>query len=146
VMQESCQLAISYLMANYEDFNIDKNKFYVYDIHVHVPEGAIPKDGPSAGITITTAILSALTDQKINRYFAMTGEITLLGNVLAIGGLKEKALAAKRMKIRDLILPMENKKDFEKLPKNIRESLNVHYVNNFKELSKIIFIDGDKDA
>lgn len=76
----------------------------------------------------------------------MTGEITLLGNVLAIGGLKEKALAAKRMKIKDLILPMENKKDFEKLPKNIKESLNVHYVNNFKELSKIIFIDGDKDA
>lgn len=146
VMQESCQLAISYLKANYEYFNIDKKKFKDYDIHVHVPEGAIPKDGPSAGITITTAILSALTDQKINRYFAMTGEITLLGNVLAIGGLKEKALAAKRMKIRDLILPIENKKDFEKLPKNIRESLNVHYVNNFKELSKIIFIDGDKDA
>lgn len=146
VMQESCQLAISYLKANYEYFNIDKKKFKDYDIHVHVPEGAIPKDGPSAGITITTAILSALTDRKINRYFAMTGEITLLGNVLAIGGLKEKALAAKRMKIRDLILPMENKKDFEKLPKNIRESLNVHYVNNFKELSKIIFIDGDKDA
>lgn len=146
VMQESCQLAISYLKANYEYFNIDKKKFKYYDIHVHVPEGAIPKDGPSAGITITTAILSALTDQKINRYFAMTGEITLLGNVLAIGGLKEKALAAKRMKIRDLILPMENKKDFEKLPKNIKESLNVHYVNNFKELSKIIFIDGDKDA
>lgn len=146
VMQESCQLAISYLKANYEYFNIDKKKLKDYDIHVHVPEGAIPKDGPSAGITITTAILSALTDQKINRYFAMTGEITLLGNVLAIGGLKEKALAAKRMKIRDLILPMENKKDFEKLPKNIKESLNVHYVNNFKELSKIIFIDGDKDA
>lgn len=146
VMQESCQLAISYLKANYEYFNIDKKKFKDYDIHVHVPEGAIPKDGPSAGITITTAILSALTDQKINRYFAMTGEITLLGNVLAIGGLKEKTLAAKRMKIRDLILPMENKKDFEKLPKNIKESLNVHYVNNFKELSKIIFIDGDKDA
>lgn len=146
VMQESCQLAISYLKANYEYFNIDKKKFKDYDIHVHVPEGSIPKDGPSAGITITTAILSALTDQKINRYFAMTGEITLLGNVLAIGGLKEKALAAKRMKIRDLILPMENKKDFEKLPKNIKESLNVHYVNNFKELSKIIFIDGDKDA
>ena len=146
VMQESCQLAISYLKANYEYFNIDKKKFKDYDIHVHVPEGAIPKDGPSAGITITTAILSALTDQKINRYFAMTGEITLLGNVLAIGGLKEKALAAKRMKIRDLILPMENKKDFEKLPKNIKESLNVHYVNNFKELSKIIFIDGDKNA
>lgn len=146
VMQESCQLAISYLKANYEYFNIDKKKFKDYDIHVHVPEGAIPKDGPSAGITITTAILSALTDQKINRYFAMTGEITLLGNVLAIGGLKEKALAAKRMKIRDLILPMENKKDFEKLPKNIKESLNVHYVKNFKELSKIIFIDGDKDA
>lgn len=146
VMQESCQLAISYLKANYEYFNIDKKKFKDYDIHVHVPEGAIPKDGPSAGITITTAILSALTDQKINRYFAMTGEITLLGNVLAIGGLKEKALAAKRMKIRDLILPMENKKDFEKLPKNIKESLNVHYVNNFKELSKFIFIDGDKDA
>lgn len=146
VMQESCQLAISYLKANYEYFNIDKKKFKDYDIHVHVPEGAIPKDGPSAGITITTAILSALIDQKINRYFAMTGEITLLGNVLAIGGLKEKALAAKRMKIRDLILPMENKKDFEKLPKNIKESLNVHYVNNFKELSKIIFIDGDNDA
>ena len=146
VMQESCQLAISYLKANYEYFNIDKKKFKDYDIHVHVPEGAIPKDGPSAGITITTAILSALTDQKINRYFAMTGEITLLGNVLAIGGLKEKTLAAKRMKIRNLILPMENKKDFEKLPKNIKESLNVHYVNNFKELSKIIFIDGDKDA
>ena len=146
VMQESCQLAISYLKANYEYYNIDKKKFKDFDIHVHVPEGAIPKDGPSAGITITTAILSALTDQKINRYFAMTGEITLLGNVLAIGGLKEKALAAKRMKIKDLILPMENKKDFEKLPKNIKESLNVHYVNNFKELSKIIFIDGDKDA
>ncbi len=146
VMQESCQLAISYLKANYEYFNIDKKKFKDFDIHIHVPEGAIPKDGPSAGITITTAILSALCDKKINRYFAMTGEITLLGNVLAIGGLKEKALAAKRMKIRDLILPMENKKDFEKLPTNIRESLNVHYVNNFKDLSKIIFVDGDKDA
>lgn len=146
VMQESCQLAISYLKANYEYYGIDKNKFKNYDIHVHVPEGAIPKDGPSAGITITTAILSALTDRKINRYFAMTGEITLLGNVLAIGGLKEKALAAKRMKIRELIIPKENKKDFEKLPKNVRESLKVHFVDNFKTVSDIIFIDGDKNA
>lgn len=146
VMQESCQLAISYLKANYEYYGIDKNKFKDYDIHVHVPEGAIPKDGPSAGITITTAILSALTDRKINRYFAMTGEITLLGNVLAIGGLKEKALAAKRMKIRELIIPKENKKDFEKLPKNVRESLKVHFVDNFKTVSDIIFIDGDKNA
>ena len=146
VMQESCQLAISYLKANYEYFKIDTKKFKDYDIHIHVPEGAIPKDGPSAGITITTAILSALTEKKINRYYAMTGEITLLGNVLAIGGLKEKALAAKRMKIRDLIIPMENKKDFEKLPENVRESLKVHYVDNFKDVSDIIFNDGEKNA
>ena len=103
---------------------IDGSLFETTDIHIHVPEGATPKDGPSAGITMATAILSAFTGKPVKKSVAMTGEITLRGKVLPIGGLKEKALAAYRVGIRDVIIPAENQKDLEDIPESIRESIN----------------------
>ena len=105
VMKESAQTAISFIRSNADKYNIDTSIFETSDVHVHVPEGATPKDGPSAGITIATALISAFTGKKVKRDVAMTGEITLRGNVLAIGGLKEKALAAYRLGIRTIVIP-----------------------------------------
>ncbi len=134
VMKESAHAAISYIRAHAEKYGIDVSDFEHKDIHIHIPEGATPKDGPSAGITMATAILSAFTGQPVRRDVAMTGEITLRGKVLPIGGLKEKALAASRIGIHDIIIPEENKKDVEEIPENIRKDLNFICVSNVDEV------------
>lgn len=124
VMKESARAAISYIRANAKKYGIDDYVFEKTDIHIHVPEGATPKDGPSAGITMATAILSAFIEKPVKKSVAMTGEITLRGKVLAIGGLKEKALAAFRQGIKDIIIPKSNVKDVEDIPKEIRKEIN----------------------
>ena len=124
VMKESARAAISYIRSNSESYGLEQKQFETTDIHIHVPEGATPKDGPSAGITMATAILSAFTKKPVKKSVAMTGEITLRGKVLPIGGLKEKALAAYRIGVKDIISPADNKKDLEEIPENIREKLN----------------------
>jgi ATP-dependent Lon protease len=124
VMKESARTAISYIRANSAEYGIESGVFESTDIHIHVPEGATPKDGPSAGITMATAILSAFTHKPVKKSVAMTGEITLRGKVLPIGGLKEKTLAAYRLGIRDIIIPADNKKDLEDIPENVRSNIN----------------------
>ncbi len=126
VMKESCRTALTLVRSRAERYGIDAKKFTECDIHVHVPEGATPKDGPSAGITMATALLSALSDRKVNRNVAMTGEVTLRGKVLPIGGLKEKSLAAFRAGVKTLVIPEENRKDAEELPDEVKN--NVHIV------------------
>ncbi|MEG1646725.1 MAG: S16 family serine protease, partial [Clostridia bacterium] len=134
VMKESATTALSYLKANATDLGIDKFDFEKNDIHVHVPDGATPKDGPSAGITLATAMLSALSGKKVNKNVAMTGEITLRGNVLAIGGLKEKMLAAHRIGIKNLIIPKDNVKDLDNIPKRILNDFEIISVANIKSV------------
>ena len=134
VMKESARAAISYIRAHADKYGISDEAFEHRDIHIHVPEGATPKDGPSAGITMATAILSAFTGQPVRRDVAMTGEITLRGKVLPIGGLKEKAMAASRIGIRDVIIPEDNKKDVEEIPENVRKNLNFICVNNIDQV------------
>ena len=124
VMKESARAAISYIRSNSASYGIESKLFETTDIHIHVPEGATPKDGPSAGITMATAILSAFTKKSVKKSIAMTGEITLRGKVLPIGGLKEKALAAYRIGVKDIIIPQGNKKDLEEIPAEIRGELN----------------------
>ena len=129
VMQESMKAAYSYVKSKYKEFNIDEEDFSKCDIHIHAPEGAVPKDGPSAGVTICTAIVSAMTQQKVRSDIAMTGEITLVGRVLAIGGLKEKLLAARRNNIKTVLIPQENEKDIPELPESLRNDLFIHCVS-----------------
>ena len=124
VMKESARAAISYIRSNSDEYGISPETFENTDIHIHVPEGATPKDGPSAGITMATAILSAFTHKPVKRSIAMTGEITLRGKVLPIGGLKEKALAAYRIGIHDVIIPKDNQKDLEEIPQTLKDSIN----------------------
>ena len=138
VMKESASIALSYLKSNYQYYNIDYNQLINNDIHIHVPEGAIKKDGPSAGIALTLAILSALTKTKISNTLALTGEITLRGQVLAIGGLKEKTIGALRSGIKTIIIPYENTKDLEELPPEVKDNINFIKVKNFKEIYKVI--------
>ncbi|WP_394011169.1 endopeptidase La [Anaerococcus cruorum] len=134
VMKESGQAAMSYIRAHAKDLGI-RGKFYDNkDIHVHIPEGATPKDGPSAGITMTTAMVSSLTGKKVRNDLAMTGEVTITGDVLPIGGLKEKALAAYTYGIRDVIIPRDNKRDIEDIPKEIRDKINFIEVDNVSEV------------
>ena len=132
VMKESARAALSFIRANADVFGIDASFYKEKDIHIHVPEGAIPKDGPSAGITMATAIISALTGVSVSRNVAMTGEITLRGRVLPIGGLKEKTLAAYRMGIRKIIIPYQNKKDFEELPEKIKREVEFVFAKDIK--------------
>ncbi|CDZ75508.1 Lon protease [Peptoniphilus sp. ING2-D1G] len=137
VMKESAMAAISYIAGNADYYKVDPEFRNKYDIHIHVPEGAVPKDGPSAGVTIIISVLSALTKRKVYHDVAMTGEITLRGRVMAIGGLKEKLLAADRMGIKRVIVPYENKKDIREIEENVIKNLEIHYVKNVKEVAKI---------
>jgi ATP-dependent Lon protease len=134
VMRESAQAALSYVRARWAELGLDKEFYSKIDIHIHVPEGAIPKDGPSAGITMATALVSALTGRCIDQDLAMTGEITLRGRVLAIGGLKEKLLAAKRAGITRVLIPKENEKHLEEVPTGVRRTLSILPVAHMDEV------------
>ena len=136
VMQESAKAAFTYIRSNADELGI-KGEFYKdSDIHVHVPEGAVPKDGPSAGVTIFTALVSALTSKPVYKDVAMTGEITLRGNILPVGGIKEKVLAAHRAGIKTILLPEENIVDLEKIPRNIKREIKFVPLKSAKEALK----------
>jgi len=134
IMQESATAAMGYLRSTAGKWGLDEVDWQSLDTHVHVPEGAIPKDGPSAGITIATALLSCLSRRPIRHDTAMTGEITLRGKVLPVGGIKEKVLAAKRHEIRSLILPVGNRPDWEELPEWVRDEMSVTFVSSADEV------------
>ena len=137
VMRESVQTAVAYIRSRSESFGLSDKQLEQQDIHIHIPEGAVPKDGPSAGITVATAILSALTGKSVRKDIAMTGEITLRGRVLPIGGLKEKALAAYRNGIFDIIIPVDNEKDEVDIPTEIREGIRFHKANDMMEVLEL---------
>lgn len=144
VMQESVNIAYTYLKCHTQELAIDYNWFETHDIHLHVPEGAIKKDGPSAGVTMTTALFSLITNQVMKKDLAMTGEISLMGKVMPIGGLKEKVLAAQRNKIKEIIIPKNNKKDLDKLDEKVTKGISFHTVEDVSEVIKIAFPDDDK--
>jgi ATP-dependent Lon protease len=137
VMKESATIALEYLKANAKAYGLDADVFQKWNVHIHVPEGATPKDGPSAGITIFSALVSAFTGKKVNNKLAMTGEITLRGKVLPVGGIKEKILAAKRSGIKEIIVANENKKDITEIKDSYLKGLRFHYVGNMKEVTDI---------
>jgi ATP-dependent Lon protease len=141
VMQESGRAAVSYLRSRSEIFGIESDFNESLDIHLHVPEGAIPKDGPSAGITMATTLVSALTKIPVRKDVAMTGEITLRGKVLPVGGIKDKVLAAYRGGITEVILPRENEKDLEEIPAEVRDAMEVHLVESMDEVLRFA-LDG----
>ncbi len=140
VMKESAQAALSYVRSISEEYGIDAEFYTKHDIHIHIPEGAVPKDGPSAGITMATAMLSAITDRAVRADVAMTGEITLRGRVLPIGGLKEKLLAAKVIGIKTVCIPKDNEKDLEEISKEITDGMEIVPVERFSQVEKIAFV------
>ena len=140
VMKESAQAALSYVRSISEGYGIDAEFYTKHDIHIHIPEGAVPKDGPSAGITMATAMLSAITDRAVRADVAMTGEITLRGRVLPIGGLKEKLLAAKVIGIKTVCIPKDNEKDLEEISKEITDGMEIVSVERFSQVEKIAFV------
>ena len=139
-MKESAVIALQYLKANSEKYGINPDVFDTTNVHIHVPEGAIPKDGPSAGITMVTSLASSFTNRKVKDHIAMTGEITLRGKVLPVGGIKEKILAAKRAGITDIILSKENKKDIEDIKQIYLKGLKFHYVTTIDEVLELALI------
>jgi ATP-dependent Lon protease len=136
VMKESAQAAYSWSKARAEELGIDPEKFNKVDIHIHVPEGAIPKDGPSAGVTLATALVSALSGKPIKRSVAMTGEITLRGNVLPVGGIKEKVLAARRARVKTIVLPQQNRRDLEEVPKELLKEIEFIFADSVRQVLK----------
>ena len=141
VMKESAVTATTFLKAHCDYLHLDSRVFDYSDIHVHFPAGAIPKDGPSAGITILTSLASLFTQRKIKPYLAMTGEITLRGKVLPVGGIKEKILAAKRAGINEIILCDKNQKDIEEIDQHYLEGVQFHFVDNVNQVLKIALLD-----
>ena len=141
VMQESARAAFTCIKANMDSLGIDKEDFETKDIHIHVPAGAIPKDGPSAGIAMATALISAFTGKIVNNKVAMTGEITLRGRVLPIGGLKEKALGALRAGIKTIVIPEKNKKDLQELPAGVRRKIKFIPVRDLDQVLEVAFIE-----
>jgi len=137
VMKESAQAAFSYVRTNAKAFKIDPDFYKKYDIHIHVPAGAIPKDGPSAGVSMITAMVSLLTDKSVKNYLGMTGEISLRGNVLPIGGLKEKSTAAHRSGLKEIIAPFLNKKDMEEIPAKVKKDLKITFVKDVEDVIKL---------
>jgi ATP-dependent Lon protease len=144
VMQESAQAALSYVRAKAQRFGLPESFYKEVDIHVHVPEGAIPKDGPSAGIAIATSIASAFIKKKVRGDIAMTGEITLRGRVLPIGGLKEKLLAAHRANMKTVLIPKDNERDLSEVPANVLKALEIIFVENVDEVMKVAFVKEEK--
>ncbi|KZX56905.1 endopeptidase La [Halioglobus sp. HI00S01] len=144
-MRESAEIAYSYVIAHLKDYGCDRDFFDMSMVHLHVPEGATPKDGPSAGITMATALVSLARKERIKRPLAMTGELTLTGQVLPVGGIREKVIAARRSKIMELILPHANRRDFEELPEYLREGINVHFARNYREVFEFVFHEHRKD-
>lgn len=138
-MKESAEIAYSYVVAHLKDYGCDADFFDMSMVHLHVPEGATPKDGPSAGITMATALVSLARKERIKRPLAMTGELTLTGQVLPVGGIREKVIAARRSKIMELILPHANRRDFEELPDYLSEGINVHFAKNYREVFEYVF-------
>lgn len=139
VMIESAEIAYSYVYSNWKKFGGKKNFFEKNFIHLHVPAGATPKDGPSAGITMASALISLMLQKVVDKNIGMTGELTLTGTVLPIGGLKEKVIAAKRNKLTEIIVPLANKRDHKELPKHLKEDLKIHFVSNYEKVFKILF-------
>lgn len=139
VMKESANIAVSYVESASKTYGIAEDWFKESSIHLHVPEGATPKDGPSAGITMATALISLAKQQKLQRKVAMTGELTLTGQVLPVGGIREKVIAARRVKIYELILPADNQRDYDELPEHLKEKLTVHFVDNYQQVYKLLF-------
>ena len=137
VMKESAQAAMSYVRANWAKLGLPEKFFHKTDVHVHVPEGAVPKDGPSAGLALTTAIVSAFTKIPVKKDVAMTGEVTLRGRALEIGGLKEKVLAAHRAGVKTIIIPEQNKKDLEDIPQYVLDDLEFHFVKHMDDVLRI---------
>jgi ATP-dependent Lon protease len=140
VMKESAQAAFSWAKARAKDLEIDEDKFGKLDIHIHIPEGAIPKDGPSAGVTLATALVSALSGKAVKRSVAMTGEITLRGNILPVGGVKEKVLAARRARVATILLPQQNKRDLEEVPKELLKELNFVFIDSVRQALKLALV------
>ena len=134
VMRESAQAAYSYAKSRAKELQIDPEDFSNYDVHIHIPEGAIPKDGPSAGITLASALISALSLRPVRKDVAMTGEITLRGNVLPVGGIKEKVLAARRARVTKIILPARNRRDLEEVPKEPLKDIRLVFVDNMRQV------------
>jgi len=141
VMKESASTALTYLQSNAKKYGIDPRVFEKKNIHIHVPEGAVPKDGPSAGVTMLAAIASAFTGKKIKPYLGMTGEITLRGQVLPVGGIKEKVLAAKRAGLKEIILCWQNEKDIEEINSDFIKGIELHFVKNMKEVLELALGD-----
>lgn len=139
VMQESCHIALDYIKSNMDKYKIDPKIFLENDIHIHVPEGAVNKDGPSAGTAMTTALISLFTNKVVNKDLSMTGEITLRGRVLGIGGLKEKVIGAHRAGVRNIIIPAENEKDLDEIPNDIKKDIKFKIVNNYVEIFDYLF-------
>ncbi len=146
VMKESAKAGYSYVRAHCDMYGIDKEFYKNKDIHIHIPEGAIPKDGPSAGVTMVTAMVSALNNRKIKYSVAMTGEVTLTGRVLPIGGLKEKSLAAYRMGIKTIIIPKANEKDLKDIPKVIKNKIKFIPVEKIEDVLKNALVGEDKNG
>ena len=142
VMQESAQAAMSYVRSRVDALGLERDFYQKVDLHVHFPEGAVPKDGPSAGITMVTSLVSALLRLAVRRDVAMTGEVTLRGRVLAIGGLKEKVLAAFRGGITHVICPKDNQKDFEEIPQSIRQQMQFHFISHVREAVALALVQG----
>jgi ATP-dependent Lon protease len=139
VMKESAEIAYSYVASHLKDYGADIGFFDKSFVHLHVPEGATPKDGPSAGVTMATALLSLAKNTKIKRPLAMTGELTLTGQVLPVGGIREKVIAANRAGINELILPEANQRDFDKLPDYIRAGITVHFAKRYRDVAEVVF-------
>ena len=139
VMKESAQLSFDYLKSNFDKYHLDYQKFEENDIHIHVPEGAIPKDGPSAGSALTTTLLSLLTNQKVATNIAMTGEMTLRGKILPIGGLKEKVIGAHRNLVKTIFIPRMNEKDLDEVPEEVKNDIDFILVDRYQDIHKVLF-------
>jgi ATP-dependent Lon protease len=146
VMVESAQAAFSFAKARSKELGIDEDVLENFDIHIHLPEGAIPKDGPSAGITMATALVSVLAQRPVRKDVAMTGEITLRGNVLPVGGVKEKLLAARRAKLKTVILPEPNRRDLDDLPQEVRDDLKFVFVEHVREVFDVALLEAKPAA